>query len=82
MENYIKDGKLTKKCFAQVQIKMFCTKVNLTYFCVASSDFEQSKNVRILPIIYNDKYVRDLINHVVSFWELNIFPKLYESVTI
>lgn len=82
VENYIKDGKLTKKCFAQVQIQMFCAKVNQSYFCVASSDFEHTKNVTILPVSYNDKYVKELIGQVVSFWKLNIFPKLYESVTM
>lgn len=81
-ESYIKGGNITRKCLAQVQIQMFCAKVNLTYFCVASSDFEITKKVTILPVTYNDKYVRELIVHLVSFWELHIFPKLYESVII
>lgn len=41
-----------------------------------------TKNVTILPVSYNDKYVKELIGQVVSFWKLNIFPKLYESVTM
>lgn len=65
VENYIMNGKLTKKCFAQVQIQMFCAKVNLTYFCVASSNFENDKKVSILPVSYNDKYVKELISQIV-----------------
>ncbi|XP_028170878.1 uncharacterized protein LOC114360375 [Ostrinia furnacalis] len=80
-EYYIKNGQLSEKCLAQVQIQMYCVKAKLTYFCVAGSDFENTKEVTILPICYNELYVKKLIDQIVPFWSQHIFPKLFESVT-
>lgn len=82
-QHYInKDGTISKKYFAQVQMQMYCAKGNKSYFCVASSDFKENNQVTIIPVEYEHEYVMKLLNSVVAFWKNNIFPILYESVKV
>lgn len=81
-ENYInKEGRINEKYYAQVQIQMYCTQANESYFCVASSDFDKNNEVTLLKVVYDHKYVMSLLDSVLSFWKNNIFPVLYKSVT-
>lgn len=74
---YIKDGAITKQYYAQVQVQMYCAKVNKSYFCVASSGFEKDNKVNIIEIAYDQIYVSELLHSVISFWKRNIFLILY-----
>lgn len=81
--NYIdKDGVITARYYAQVQIQMYCANRNKCYFCVASSDFEKNNEVSIINIDYDHDYVTELLDNVVSFWKNNIFPILHKSVML
>lgn len=82
LTNYIKDGAVTKKYMAQVQMQMFCAKAEKSFFCVASSDFETSNDVSIVEVQYDRKVVQELLDKIVPFWKNNIYPILYESTKI
>ncbi|XP_045493660.1 uncharacterized protein LOC123697005 [Colias croceus] len=79
--NYLKEGQVMQKYFAQVQIQMYVTNKKKGYFCVAHPDFEQSKKVDIVLINYDDEYVNDLLQNVETFWKVNIYPILVRSTS-
>lgn len=81
-KTYIQDGAVTKKYLAQVQMQMFCAKVDESIFCVANSNFENSNNVSIIKVQYDENFVRELLDSVLTFWKTNIYPILYESTKI
>lgn len=51
---YVKNGVIADKYLAQVQLQMYTTGVKKCYFCVADVDFEKSKNVEIISILFNN----------------------------
>ncbi|XP_041975680.1 uncharacterized protein LOC121730623 isoform X2 [Aricia agestis] len=80
--NYIKNGILSEKCRAQVQLQMYATGLQKCYFCVADSNFEQTQKVDIILEYYDDDYVNNLINKLDSFWKHNIYPILLCNTNI
>ncbi|KAF9824452.1 hypothetical protein SFRURICE_002513 [Spodoptera frugiperda] len=38
-------------------------------FCVASWDFEENHHINIVPIKYNDKYMKELLDKLTMFWK-------------
>lgn len=46
--NYIKDGQITGRYLAQVQMQMHVTGRKQCYFCVADPEYEVDKDVQIL----------------------------------
>lgn len=59
--NYLFNGKPTKKCYAQIQLQMYLSGLNKDYFCVAYWNYTETKNVDIVSVSYDDKYVSNLI---------------------
>jgi hypothetical protein len=79
---YVKNGVISDKCKAQVQLQMYASGVKKCYFCVADWNFEQSKNVDIILVTYDSAYVKCLIEKIVVFWKLNIHPVLCRCTTV
>ena len=79
---YVKNGVIADKYLAQVQLQMYTTGVKKCYFCVADVDFEKSKNVEIISILFNNDYVTNLINSLATFWTSNIYPLLLRSTNL
>lgn len=81
-DNYLKNGVISNKCKAQVQLQMYAAGVQKCYFCVADSNFEETKNVEIVTVTYDDAYVKDLIEKLVCFWKSTIYPILHRNTSI
>ncbi|CAH1998385.1 unnamed protein product [Acanthoscelides obtectus] len=79
--NYLKNGIISEKCKAQVQLQMHATGMKRCYFCVADSNFEETKNVDIILVKYEDDYVNNLIKNLYIFWK-KIYPILYRSTSL
>lgn len=73
-KNYMKDGKLSEKCNAQMQMQMYFLKKKKGLFCVASHDFEQTKNISISETHFDLNMCKELIQKCNSFWTNAIFP--------
>ncbi|XP_047543251.1 uncharacterized protein LOC125075585 [Vanessa atalanta] len=74
--NYVKNGKLSKKCFAQMQMQMFLSGIKNCYFCVANPNFCINKEVEILSIKFDESY----ISGNLEFWKSHVYPLLYKSI--
>lgn len=77
---YIKDNILSEKCKVQINLQMFCTGIQKGLFCVASPDFETSRNVRILHVEFDDEYIKNIIACATENWKEFVYPKLYKSL--
>lgn len=78
-KNYLKDNQVAEKYMLQMQIQMFVTNLKYCYFCVADWDFENTNNVEMLLIDYNETLVNKYIPILSEFWQKNVYPILYES---
>lgn len=74
--NYIKDGKITPKPFAQIQLQMYLTRKKKGLFCVASPNFEESNEVFIIEVQFDETYCNNLMSQALEFWKKAIFPIL------
>lgn len=64
-----------------MQIQMYLTEMKNCFFCVADSDFNNSKKVDILSIAFNHEFVSNLLdNNLLKFWKNKVYPLLYQSV--
>lgn len=80
-KTYITDaGEISAKCNAQVQLQMYASKTSYCLFCLAYPKFEENKEVNIICIQYDEKYVNELLVRLEEFWTKCIFPKIYNSV--
>ncbi|KAL0829803.1 hypothetical protein ABMA28_003286 [Loxostege sticticalis] len=64
--NYIKNGKPSKKCFAQIQMQMYL-----------NPNFSINKNVEIICINLDDEYLSSLLESIIQFWKSHVYPLLY-----
>jgi ribonucleotide monophosphatase NagD (HAD superfamily) len=64
------------KCMAWVRLQMYASGVKKCNFCVADSKFEETKEVDIVLVNYDIKYVSNLIQKLTVFWKENIYPIL------
>lgn len=78
--NYIKNGQITEKYNAQIQMQMFFSKKKQGLFCLADVYFESSKSISILTVDYNEQYCLDILKKCTAFWKTAIFPVLKESL--
>ena len=77
VSNYVKkDGRVTEKAKAQIQLQMHMANKSSGLFCVASPSFEQDKKVQIITVKYEEEYVENLIERAMKFWVKNIGKKL------
>ncbi|KOB68049.1 Alkaline nuclease [Operophtera brumata] len=80
LKNYVQNGKPTQKFYVQMQLQMYLTGLHKGYFCVADCNYSVNKNVDIISVTFDDKYVSDFIKVLVSSWKDNVYPLLYQSV--
>lgn len=78
--NYVKNGQITGKFKAQMQLQMLCAQKKRGIFCVASPEYEQTKNVQIFYENFDETFSRILTEKASTNWEKYVFPKLYKSV--
>jgi len=81
-DRYLKNGVITEKCKAQVQLQMYATGLKKCYFCVADTNFEETKNVEIILVTYDIDYVNNLLQKLVDFWKKHIYPVLYCTTSL
>ncbi|RVE54880.1 hypothetical protein evm_000647 [Chilo suppressalis] len=79
--NYVKDNKITPKCWTQVQLQMFFSKRKMALFCIAHPNFEKSKEVDIYNVPYDDSIV-SVMNAAKKFWIDAVYPKLKDIYNI
>ncbi|XP_063893189.1 uncharacterized protein LOC135117617 [Helicoverpa armigera] len=80
LKNYVNNGKPTKKYYAQMQLQMYLSGRQQGYFCVADCNYNINKNVNIICVQYDDKYVSEFVLALVHSWKHNVYPLLYQSV--
>ncbi|VEN57621.1 unnamed protein product, partial [Callosobruchus maculatus] len=80
-ELYIKDGMISNKYKAQLQLQMYFFKKLKGVFCVADPSFEINNEVEVTFIDYDEDYVMTLLEAAKLFWITNIFPVLKNSLT-
>lgn len=78
-QNYIKNGQPAQKYFAQIQMQMYLTGLHKGYFCVADFNYSTNKNVEILFVPFDQKYISDFLKVLESLWKVNVYPLLYKS---
>lgn len=76
LDNYIKNNEIQKKYMSQIQLQMLLSKKQKGLFCVASPDFETSRNIKILEINLNENLLKDVMEKATDFWEKAIYPLL------
>lgn len=82
MDKYLKNGVISEKCKAQVQIQMYAAGAKKCYFCVADSKFEENETVEIHLVTYDADYVNKLIKKLFDFWKSNIYPILLRNTSV
>ncbi|CAG9773664.1 unnamed protein product [Ceutorhynchus assimilis] len=75
-ENYYKNGTITEKCYAQVQLQMFLCDRQKSLFCVASPDFEEDKQITTIEVALDKAYCSQMIADALQFWKEAVFAKL------
>ena len=77
VSNYVKkNGQLTEKAKAQIQLQMHMANKPNGLFCIASPSFEEDRKVQIIPVEYEEEYVEDMLERAMKFWGKNIGRKL------
>lgn len=71
-----KENKIAAKYMTQVQIQMHFSKKTSALFCIAHPDFESTKNLTIIEVVYDEAYCKNIIGMCNAFWESAIFPIL------
>lgn len=61
-------GKIKPQCKAQVQLQMHLSGRKKILFCVASPEFENNRKVKILPVDYDENYIRAVMVKAEQFW--------------
>ena len=64
------------KYYTQIQLQMFFANRRKGLFCVASENFENSKEVFLHALNLDEEYCLDVIQKCTQFWKLAIFPVL------
>ncbi|XP_075986122.1 uncharacterized protein LOC142983144 [Anticarsia gemmatalis] len=75
---YLKNNEISAKCMAQVQLQMHFANKNKGLFCVADTNFEESKNVTIVEVDYDKEMCDNLIEKCTLFWSNAIFPVIFK----
>ncbi|XP_043478494.1 uncharacterized protein LOC122513004 [Leptopilina heterotoma] len=79
IENYLKNGQLSQKCKAQINLQMLAAEKKKGLFCVADPKFENNKNFQFVWVKYDENFTNKIIKNSVDFWKQNIFPALLNS---
>lgn len=65
---------------AQLQMLMHMSGKKTSYFCVASPQFEQDKNVNKQRVEYDSQYCKNLTSACKNFWS-NFFMNLSNQMS-
>lgn len=76
IKNYISDDIVNQKYLAQMQLQMLFSKRTRGLFCVAAPNFEQSKDLQIKEVAFDENFCFNLMEAAQTFWKAAIFPKL------
>ncbi|KAJ8910198.1 hypothetical protein NQ315_014369 [Exocentrus adspersus] len=76
VKNYISDGTVNQKYLAQMQLQMLFSKRTRGLLCVAALNFEQSRDLQIKEVTFDENFCFNLMGAAQSFWNAAIFPKL------
>lgn len=60
----------------QIQLQMFCAKLEKGVLAVAASDFETSKEVKIIYVKADDQKLKQYMEKAETFWKNNVYRKL------
>lgn len=76
-DHFLPNGKINKKCKAQINMQMFATGKRRGLFCVADPNFENSRQVTVVWENYDGNFTKSIIEHAIAFWKDYIFPIIY-----
>lgn len=79
VENYVKDGIVTPKCKAQIQLQMHSFHKKKAMFCVADPMFENNKKYSCHWLYYDKLYIEKLLLEGEMFWKMYIFDKMLNN---
>ena len=78
----LSQGKINKKCKAQMNIQMFTPDKRRGLFCIADPKFEDSRQVTVIWEDYNEVFTKSIIEHVLLlFGKIIFFQKWYTKPT-
>lgn len=80
VENYLKNGQLSQKCKAQINLQMMATDKKKGLFCVANPNFERNKKFQFVWVKYDQNFTSQIVKDSMDFWKKNIFPVLLNSI--
>lgn len=80
MQNYVKEGVISKKFLGQIQLQMHMFKKAKGIFCVADPNFEVNHEVYLYEVPYDHQFIETLMDAAQDFWKNNVFPILLNSV--
>lgn len=78
-ESYIKDGIISNKCKAQIQLQMYFAEKRKCLFCIASPQFEQDKSLAIHEVDYDENYCLTILSGCTAFWKKAVLEKLQQT---
>lgn len=78
--NYIKDGVISNKCKAQIQLHMHMFEKRRGIFCVADPSFEVNNTITFQYIDYDEEFIVNIMTAAEEFWKNHIFPMLFNSI--
>lgn len=76
IKTYVVNDIIQKKFMYQVQMQMFFAQKMKALFCVASPDFERSKQVSIYEVAVDKELCEEILEAADTFWKNAIFPLL------
>ena len=70
--NYFPNGKISRKCKAQMQLQMLATKTKKASLCVATPDFEETGNIDVYLEELDQEFVDEIVRGGIKFGETHI----------
>ena len=69
-------GEITPKCYAQIQLQMKLSGKKKGLFCIAAPDFEKSKKVKIVNVLFDPQFLAVNMRSALRFWKRAIGTKI------
>lgn len=69
-------NEVAPKYMAQLQLQMHFSNKAMGLFCVAHNDYEVTKRVTIIEVVYDKQFCETLLEKCAMFWGQAIFPKI------
>ena len=78
-KTYILNGKPVPK-YGQIQLQMSLAGLHKDYFCVANWNYSINNKIEVISVTFDDKYILEFMEVLVSLWKNNVYPLLCQSV--